>query len=45
MIVTQTPVRLSLLGGNTDLRDYYLNYEGKVLTTTIDKYIYPRKFI
>jgi len=40
MILTQTPLRLSLLGGNTDFREYYLNYGGLVLTTTIDKYIY-----
>lgn len=40
MIITQTPLRLSLLGGNTDFREYYLNYGGLVLTTTIDKYVY-----
>ena len=40
MILSQTPLRLSLLGGNTDFREYYLNYGGLVLSTTIDKYIY-----
>lgn len=40
MIIVQTPLRVSLLGGNTDLPDYYSKYGGKVLTTTIDKYIY-----
>lgn len=40
MIITQTPLRISLLGGNTDFREYYLNYGGLVLSTTIDKYIY-----
>ena len=40
MIITQTPLRLSLLGGNTDYREYFLNYGGLCLTTTIDKYIY-----
>ena len=40
MIITKTPLRLSLLGGNTDFRDYFLNYGGLVLSTTIDKYIY-----
>lgn len=40
MIITQTPVRLSLLGGNTDFPEYYKQYGGGVLTTTIDKYIY-----
>lgn len=40
MIITRTPLRLSLLGGNTDFREYFLNYGGLVLSTTIDKYIY-----
>lgn len=40
MIITRTPLRLSLLGGNTDFRDYFLNYGGLVFTATIDKYIY-----
>ena len=40
MILSQTPLRLSLLGGNTDFRDYFLNFGGLVLSTTIDKYIY-----
>jgi len=40
MIITATPLRLSLLGGNTDFKDYYLNYGGLVVSTTIDKYIY-----
>ncbi len=40
MIITQTPLRVSFLGGNTDFREYYLNYGGLVLTTTIDKYVY-----
>jgi D-glycero-alpha-D-manno-heptose-7-phosphate kinase len=40
MIISETPLRLSLLGGNTDFREYFQNYGGLVLTTTIDKYIY-----
>jgi D-glycero-alpha-D-manno-heptose-7-phosphate kinase len=40
MIVSQTPLRLSILGGNTDFPSYYDKYGGVVLTTTIDKYIY-----
>lgn len=40
MIITQTPLRLSLLGGNTDFPFYFEKYGGAVLTTTIDKYIY-----
>ena len=40
MIITRTPVRLSLLGGNTDMPQYFKKYGGAVLTTTIDKYLY-----
>lgn len=40
MIITQTPLRVSLLGGNTDFPQYFLSYGGAVITTTIDKYIY-----
>ena len=40
MIITQTPLRISLLGGNTDFPKYFKKYGGAVLTTTIDKYIY-----
>ena len=40
MIITRTPYRISFVGGGTDLRNYYKNSQGKVLSTTIDKYIY-----
>ena len=40
MIITKTPLRISLLGGNTDFPKYFKKYGGAVLTTTIDKYIY-----
>ena len=40
MIITQTPLRVSLIGGNTDFPAYFKKYGGAVLTTTIDKYIY-----
>lgn len=40
MIITQTPLRISLLGGGTDFPDFYLKYGGAVLTTAIDKYVY-----
>ena len=40
MIITKTPLRISLLGGNTDYPKYFKKYGGAVLTTTIDKYIY-----
>ena len=40
MIITRTPFRISFAGGGTDLRDYYSVEPGRVLSTTIDKYIY-----
>src|SRR3984885_9056443 len=40
MIITKTPLRIGLLGGGTDLPDYYRKYGGRVLNCAIDKYIY-----
>jgi D-glycero-alpha-D-manno-heptose-7-phosphate kinase len=40
MIITQTPLRIGLLGGGTDLPDYYRQHGGRVLNCAIDKYIY-----
>ena len=40
MIITQTPLRISFLGGGTDFREFYRQEEGWVLTSAIDKYIY-----
>src|SRR3984957_19100026 len=40
MIITQTPLRIGLLGGGTDLPDYYVKYGGRGLNCAIDKYIY-----
>jgi D-glycero-alpha-D-manno-heptose-7-phosphate kinase len=39
MIVTRTPLRLSLVGGGTDFREFHLRHEGGVVTTAIDKYL------
>jgi D-glycero-alpha-D-manno-heptose-7-phosphate kinase len=40
MIITQTPLRIGLLGGGTDLPGYYREHGGRVLNCAIDKYIY-----
>jgi len=40
MIISRTPVRISLFGGGTDYREYYNNKKGAVLGATIDKYTY-----
>ena len=40
MIITQTPLRIGLVGGGTDLPDYYREHGGRVLNSAIDKYVY-----
>jgi hypothetical protein len=40
MIITQTPLRVGLVGGGTDLPDYYREHGGRVLNCAIDKYVY-----
>ncbi len=40
MIISQTPLRMSFVGGGTDFEDFYKRYPGRVLSTTINKYYY-----
>lgn len=40
MIVTKTPLRISLVGGGSDLHEFYKNHPGEVISTTINKYVY-----
>jgi D-glycero-alpha-D-manno-heptose-7-phosphate kinase len=40
MIITQTPLRIGLVGGGTDLPDYYRTHRGRVLNCAIDKHVY-----
>src|SRR5260370_35222588 len=40
MIITQTPLRIGLLGGGTDLPSYYRKHGGRVLNCALDKYVY-----
>jgi len=40
MIITQTPLRISFLGGGTDFPDFFKKYGGCVVSSTIDKYVY-----
>jgi len=40
VIVTQTPLRIGLVGGGTDLPTYYREHGGRVLNAAIDKYVY-----
>jgi D-glycero-alpha-D-manno-heptose-7-phosphate kinase len=47
MILSKTPLRMSFVGGGSDLPAYYRENSGAVLSTAIDKYIYlavNRKF-
>ncbi|HTP30803.1 MAG TPA: hypothetical protein VMJ75_01440 [Candidatus Acidoferrales bacterium] len=40
MIITRSPMRISLGGGGTDLPSYYREYSGFVISAAIDKYVY-----
>ena len=40
MIITRTPFRVSFVGGGSDLSTFYRKSPGKVISTTIDKYMY-----
>ena len=40
MIITRTPLRITLGGGGTDLPSYYERFGGVVLSAAIDKHIY-----
>jgi D-glycero-alpha-D-manno-heptose-7-phosphate kinase len=40
MIISRTPLRMSLVGGGSDLRVFYGRQRGAVLSTAIDKYVY-----
>lgn len=40
MIISQTPLRISFVGGGTDLRSFYQHEDGMVLSCAIDKYVY-----
>ncbi len=40
MIITRSPLRISLGGGGTDLPSYYRQHEGFLIAAAIDKYVY-----
>jgi D-glycero-alpha-D-manno-heptose-7-phosphate kinase len=40
MIVSQTPLRMSFVGGGSDLPAFYRRYGGAVISVTVDKYVY-----
>jgi D-glycero-alpha-D-manno-heptose-7-phosphate kinase len=40
LIITRSPLRISLGGGGTDLPSYYREHSGFVISAAIDKYVY-----
>lgn len=40
MIISRTPLRVSLFGGGTDLPEFYEEYGGAILSFSINKYVY-----
>src|SRR5256885_10432593 len=43
MIITRSPLRVSLGGGGTDLPSYYREFGGFLVAAAIDKYVYITK--
>jgi D-glycero-alpha-D-manno-heptose-7-phosphate kinase len=47
MIISRTPLRMSFVGGGSDLPSFYRRHGGAVVSTAVDKYVYVtvnRKF-
>ena len=42
MVITRTPIRISFVGGGTDIPNFYRQHGGEVISTAIDKYIAVR---
>jgi D-glycero-alpha-D-manno-heptose-7-phosphate kinase len=40
MIISQTPLRISFAGGGSDLKDFYSQEDGWVISSAIDKYVF-----
>lgn len=40
MIIAKAPVRMSFVGGGSDLKSFYQHHPGAVVSTAIDKYVY-----
>lgn len=40
MIISRTPLRISFVGGGSDLKSFYRHEPGAVISSTINKYIY-----
>lgn len=40
MIISRTPLRISFVGGGSDLESFYTHHDGAVISTAINKFIY-----
>ncbi len=40
MIIVRTPLRISFVGGGSDIKDFYTHSQGQVVCTAIDKFVY-----
>lgn len=40
MIIVKTPLRISFVGGGSDMKDFFTKTTGKVVCTAIDKFVY-----
>lgn len=40
MIIVKTPLRISFVGGGSDMRDFYSRHDGSVICSAIDKFVY-----
>jgi len=40
MIISRTPLRMSFVGGGSDLPSFYKEHGGAVVSTAVDKYVY-----
>lgn len=40
MIISRAPFRISFVGGGTDIKEFYKEYPGRVISSTIDKHVY-----
>jgi len=40
MIIVKTPLRISFVGGGSDMKNFYDRRDGMVVSTAIDKYVY-----
>ena len=40
LILVRSPMRISFVGGGTDIKEYHANIEGSVFNASINKYVY-----